>query len=296
MPAHVANQKSAIKNQKSTMTNWHRIFGLILKDFFLNSPFEVELEKDLSFKRQMLDVVILRKKDGEIKGELPDGLENMADHNLLSYKSLHEPFDDWVLKELTGHYVNYRKQMSPSFNNLLPEEQFRLYGISTRFPKKLAAQTKLEQISQGVYNIIRATDNIRIIVLSELAEKNSNIIWHLFSGNSEKIKFAAGKYKPNSSDMSTVICKLFENYRLEGVNMPYTMEDFKKDFVKEHLSVLSPDEILEKFSPDDRLKGLSSNDRLKGLSSNDRLKGLSPNDRLKGLSAEEIKAYLELIQ
>ena len=60
--------------------------------------------------------------------------------------------------------------------------------------------------------------------------------------------------------------------------MPYTMEDFRKDFVKEHLSVLSPDEILEKLSPDDRLKGLS------------------PEDRLKGLSPEEIKAYLKLIQ
>jgi hypothetical protein len=44
---------------------------------------------------------------------------------------LREPFDDWALKELTGHYVNYRKQISLSLDNLLPEEQFRLYGICT---------------------------------------------------------------------------------------------------------------------------------------------------------------------
>src|SRR5262249_53140114 len=30
--------------------NWHRLFGLILLDFFTDSPFVVELEKDLSIK------------------------------------------------------------------------------------------------------------------------------------------------------------------------------------------------------------------------------------------------------
>ena len=277
------------------MIIWHRLLGLALKDFFINSPFEVELEKDLSFKRQMLDVVILRKQDGEIEEELPDGLDNLADHNLISYKSLHEPFDDWVLKELTGHYVNYRKQVSPSFDKLLPEEQFRLYGISTRFPQKLSAQTKLKQVDIGVYNIIRATDNIRIIVLSEIPEKANNIIWHLFSGISEKVKFAADQYRAHDSDMSTVIYQLFENYKLEGV-MPYTMEDFKKDFVKEHLSILSTDEILGRYSADERLKGVSPDERLKGVSPDERLKGVSSYDRLKGLSPEEIKAYLNLIQ
>jgi hypothetical protein len=33
--------------------NWHRLFGLFLTDFFAGSPFEVELEKDLSAKKQM---------------------------------------------------------------------------------------------------------------------------------------------------------------------------------------------------------------------------------------------------
>lgn len=88
------------------MTSWHRLFGLLLTDLFTDSPYVVELEKDLSLKQQFLDVVILRKdQQGELP-VLPDGLDNMADHNLLSYKSLNEAFDDWTLKELTGHYVN----------------------------------------------------------------------------------------------------------------------------------------------------------------------------------------------
>ncbi|MGH8553213.1 MAG: hypothetical protein ACRERS_07950 [Methylococcales bacterium] len=80
------------------MINWHRLFGLFLTDFFTDSPFVVELEKDLSSKRQLLDVVIIRRNHDTPFTAVPDGLENLADHNLLSYKSLGEPFDDWAVK------------------------------------------------------------------------------------------------------------------------------------------------------------------------------------------------------
>ena len=39
------------------MIDWHRLFGIALTDFFADSSFIVELEKDLSLKRQMLDIV-----------------------------------------------------------------------------------------------------------------------------------------------------------------------------------------------------------------------------------------------
>jgi len=278
------------------MIDWHRLFGLALTDFFTNSPFVVELEKDLSLKRQYLDVVIIRNHEGEVKEELPDGLENLSTHNLLSYKSLSEPLDDWALKELTGHYVNYRKQSSPSFDELLSEEHFQLYGISTRFPQKLVSQTPIQAVSQGVYEVVRGTDRIRIIVLSEIPRVNRNAIWHLFSGIPEAVEFAATQYHGRTREMSTIINQLFEKYQLEGIDMPYTMEDFQRDYVKDHLDVLSPDDRLKGLSPNDRLKGLSPNDRLKGLSPNDRLKGLSLNDRLKGLSLAEIQEYLNQLR
>src|SRR6266699_4454307 len=122
--------------------NWHRLFGLLLTDFFAGSPFVVELEKDLSMKKQLLDVVILRKGKGRFAGRLPDGLDNLATHNLITFKSYQEALDDWALKELTGHYVNYRKQVSPSLQQLLPEEEFRLYAVCARFPRNLASQSE----------------------------------------------------------------------------------------------------------------------------------------------------------
>src|SRR5438128_122138 len=36
---------------------WHRLFGLTWTDFFTGQPVTVELEKDLSLKKQLLDVV-----------------------------------------------------------------------------------------------------------------------------------------------------------------------------------------------------------------------------------------------
>src|SRR5262245_36222714 len=101
--------------------DWHRLFGLVLFDFFTGSPFAVELEKDLSIQKQLLDVVIVRRGKGRFARRLPDGLDDLAAHNLITFKSHHEALDDWALKELTGHYVNYRKQLNPPEVPLLPE-------------------------------------------------------------------------------------------------------------------------------------------------------------------------------
>lgn len=79
-------------------------------------------------------MVILRQAGAILDRQLPDGMQDLLEHNLITYKSLHQPMDEWAVKELLGHYVNYRKQVSPSFKQLLPEAQFRLYGVSTRHP------------------------------------------------------------------------------------------------------------------------------------------------------------------
>jgi hypothetical protein len=127
-------------------TDWHRLFGLILSDFFVGSPFSVELEKDLSLKRQLLDVAIIRRSDGAFNQPLPDGMQDLGPHNLLTFKSFQDTLDDWTLKELTGYYVNYRKQVSDNMQELLPETDFRLYAVSARFPQKLTRDASLLEI------------------------------------------------------------------------------------------------------------------------------------------------------
>ena len=116
------------------LRDWHRLFGLLLTDFFTGSPFTVEVERDLSEQQQFLDVVILRRGRGRFSGRLPDGLNGLAAHNLISFKSHHEALDAWAMKELVGHYVAYRKLVSPSPSELLPEDQFQLYAVCAAFP------------------------------------------------------------------------------------------------------------------------------------------------------------------
>lgn len=64
--------------------NWHRYFGLLLAEHLAGSPFVVELEKDLSHKQQLLDVIIVRRGAGELRRPLPDGLDHLVDHKSIT--------------------------------------------------------------------------------------------------------------------------------------------------------------------------------------------------------------------
>jgi hypothetical protein len=104
----------------------HRIFGLSWNDLCEKTAFDAKREMDLSVKQQFVDLVLSRRGPGPLPEPLPDGFEDLADHNVLTFKSHHEALDSWALCELLGHYVNCRKQCSPSLKNLLPESDFRL--------------------------------------------------------------------------------------------------------------------------------------------------------------------------
>src|SRR5262245_51891870 len=101
--------------------DWHRQLSLMLTDILTGSWFTVETERDVSQQQLLLDVVIVRKSGGRrFTGRLPDGLDDLGNHNLITFKSHRETLDDWAMKELLGHYVAYRKLVSPSPSRLLP--------------------------------------------------------------------------------------------------------------------------------------------------------------------------------
>ena len=286
------------------MTDWHRLFGLVLIDLFINSPFKVELELDLSLRKQLLDVVVVRKDKGKFLGRLPDGLADLAKHNLITYKSLHEPLDGWVLEELIGYFVNYRKQVVEEREPLPPKDIFRLYAVSTRFPQKLSREVKLVPQSEGIYQVYFGVRNINVIVLKEIPQKKHNALWNIFSADKQSGLYGSRHYEKRSKDISTVLDQIFTRYRLEGIDMPYTMENFKHDVAKEYLPLLTPSERLEGLSDDDlkelpldkRLKGLSPSEVVKSLPAEEIAKSLPTEVRLKGMSVEEIEAYLEQIK
>jgi hypothetical protein len=135
-------------------TDWHRRFGLLIQDFFRGTPCEVQLERDLSVKSQFLDVLILHKTAAVLDRVLPDGLEgHLVENNLITFKSHRDTMSCDTLDELLSHYVSYRKQISPSFDDRLPVGMFRLFAIAARFPQGLHGQKPLTEIREGVYEV-----------------------------------------------------------------------------------------------------------------------------------------------
>ncbi|MCC8995047.1 MAG: hypothetical protein LM550_15455 [Candidatus Contendobacter sp.] len=66
------------------MINWHRLFGLTLADYFTGTGYQVEMEKDVARKRQLLDIVIIRATGaGQSLPEPCDGLEALRTHKRL---------------------------------------------------------------------------------------------------------------------------------------------------------------------------------------------------------------------
>ena len=282
---------------------WHRLFGLMLMDYLSNRGFRVELEKDLSLKRQYLDVVIVEREDEDpdLSG-ICDGFDNLSRHNLLSYKSKGQSLNAWALEELIGHYVNYRKVLGTTRTK---SDDIRLYAVSTRYPKGLLSLSSAKEVKTGVWEVRVLSRDIRILVLSRLPLEQRNAILAFFSFDAEKVRFALNNYQWQMEDGSTVVNQLLDKYSLEGIDMPYTMEQFRKEYLKAHLSeldpdevlsIFSPEEVLSRFGPEDRLKGLKPEDRLKGLKPEDVLSKFEPEDRLKGLDPEKIEAYLEKLK
>ncbi len=158
---------------KETQRDWHRLFGLLLTDFFSGSPFVVEVERDLSVQQQFIDVTIVRRGRGRFVGRLPDGMEGLRPHNLLTFKSHHEALLPWTMKELVCADVAYRKLVSPSPSELLPDEQFGLYAVAARFPHNLSGQVPWQKVQAGVYDCKWGTDTIRVVVAGELPRERT---------------------------------------------------------------------------------------------------------------------------
>jgi hypothetical protein len=281
--------------EREALRDWHRLFGLLLTDFFSGSPFVVEVERDLSVQQQFLDVVIVRRTRGRFAGALPDGLGDLAEHNLITFKSHRETLDDWAVRELIAHYVAYRKLVSPSPSELLAEGRFRLYAVCARFPHNLSQQVPWQERQVGVYDCRWGLDTVRVVVAGELPREAQNAPLQLFSASPELVAFAGGAYRRRSEQTSRLLGQLFENLRAEGFAVSFTMEDFNRQYFKEHFARLTPEErrdVLQSLPPEERREVLQA---LPPEEQEEVLRTLL-EQRLAGLSEEQIQQYLDRLR
>ena len=266
---------------------WHRLFGIALTDLFTDTPWRVELEKELALSSQLLDVAIIARTaemagPGAAAAELPDGLDDLRPHNLLTFKSRHEALSAWALDELVGHYVNYRKAMRVG-DRMLPETAFGLYAVAVRAPQDLADAVALRKTAwAGVFDIPWGMRHIRLVVPSEIERHPRNAVWSLFSARAERVAEAARQYRPRRRGVLELLRSLYLAYALES-DMPYTMEEFIREAREEMRRTMTPEERQS------LLAGMPVEERLRGINPEEVLKGFGPEDRLRGLTPEELR-------
>jgi hypothetical protein len=226
-------------------------------------------------------VVIIRRGKGKFKRTLPDGLAPLAEHNLVTFKSRHEALTPFAMKELLQHDVAYPKLVSPSPTDLLPEDRFRLYAVTAHFPHTLARLVPWRRVQEGVYDCTWAVDTVRVVVANQLPREKHNAPLHLFSDSAELLEYAGREYERRSPDASGVLGELFEGLRREGFTMSFTMEDFRREFIRKHFQELTPEEIADVLQtlPPEELADL--------------LRSVPLEKRLAGLSEDQIRQYLE---
>ena len=132
------------------------------------------------------------------------------------------------MKELVGHYVAYRKLVSPSPSNLLPEDQFRLYAVCAAPPAQPSGQAPWQERQAGVYDCRWGTDAVRVVVAGELPREAHDAPLHLFSASPEVVGFGRATYRRRSKNTSAMLGQLLDKFQTEGLGMSYTMEDFQR--------------------------------------------------------------------
>lgn len=182
-------------------------------------------------------------------------MDDLLPHNLITFKSHHETLDAWAIKELIGHYVAYRKLVSPTTSNLLPEDQFRLYAVCARFPRLLSGQIPWDEQLPGVYHCQWGTDKVRVIVAGELRREKHNAPLQLFSASPDLVQFAGAAVEKRSSSTSRLLGLLIDGFRNEGLTMSITVEEFLRDQAKRifnKMSVKEKREVIEEMPPEER--------------------------------------------
>lgn len=312
---------------------WHKLLGSALADALIGLPYSVSTEEELALRSQRLDVLIIEQAgalaaNAQPPAERPDGLEDLAKHNLLSFKAADEPFSGFSAEELLSHAVTYRKVASlralrvPAPDDdtlaepkeryrLLPAADFRCFAVTTRFPRQLVKQLLPGSCqtteTPGIYHLRFGTQAFRLVVINQLDPHPRNAPWGLFATEETRWRAAFGAYCPHS-DIGIHLHNLIGYFRLGDGHMAYTQADMHREarewlkgFLPELLPELDPEERLKGLTPEQRLKGLDPEQRLKGLAPDvvlnrfdpeERLKGLAPEQRLKGLDPEFIEAWL----
>lgn len=142
-------------------------------------------------------------------------------------------------------------------------------------------QLPFTKVSPGVYTLMYGLTAMRLIVIHALPWRPVNAPLLFFSADARAVDYARTVFVPRSPEMCTgLLDEVLFMYQLEGVNMPFTAEDFMREHTRNVLSRLTPEERLKGLPPETVLKQYAAEERLRGLPPEEMLRSLTPEARV----------------
>jgi len=117
-------------------TKWHRLLVMVSMPLYEILGFETQAEVDLSLKKQLVDLLVIKKKKENINySALPkifwEAFDNLNNYNLITFKTYSESLNSAAIEEFYGHFTNYLKI------NKINRNDVNLYAITQHFPDKI---------------------------------------------------------------------------------------------------------------------------------------------------------------
>lgn len=274
--------------------DWHQFFGMVFAHQTVHLPYTLEVDYNVDRTEQLIDILLRKDDPNAPQPVLPDGMENLRIHNLLTFKSFQETLDLFTVRELLLYGLLYQKMQAPKGHDILPDDEIGLYAVSTRYPRDLFKTQRLEIIPaagvSGVYDVWYGPSYLRLIVIQELELESRNADFFLFSSREDQVKYGQENHNLKLPQFQFLVGKLLTRFNSTGGLMPKLKIPTMEEVVHEifHDPTLDKTGLVNQIPDDLRLQGLPVTKRLEGLSEAELLNHVSPEKRLEGLSAEEI--------
>lgn len=317
------------KKTNKARAEWHDLLSEGLTERVTHYPFTVYRELDLSRRKQRLDVAIMRLRDcdpsllREEWEDMPDGLTDLVEHNLLTYKPINSTlycgslwflisyFAAYAVMEQKGDLVE-NKDAPPEekeekkkatkneppiekyLETMIEQKRVRLYAVCTHRPTWLAELkvTVRAERENGIYTLEGYGLPMRLIVTQEVEVAPRNALWLLLSGDEAKVRYAQECYKENLKEetFEGILKRVANLYQKEGmmieaVNMEEVRKEMRREFVEENLDKVSKEKRQEFVA--EHLYEVPEEKRLEGIRPQSVLKHMTPEERA------QLKALLE---
>ncbi len=214
--------------------DWHDLFGVVIANQIRGLPYTLEIDYNVARSDQRIDLLLKKNIPAAPAPILPDGFENLQEHNLLSFKSFQEPMDAYAIFELCCYGFLYMKMITEKGKEKWPLPNLGLYAIATRRPVQLFKVTRLKfhKLKSGVYDVECGTSDVRLIVINELKQESQNSNLLLLSNNEKQIEYGKKSNNLDHPDFMFSIWRLQNRDAPKGANVAkpksFTMESFRE--------------------------------------------------------------------